>query len=40
MVRNGRTAIEIIESLGGHRLFSSPAEVDRYVDGERAAWDR
>jgi hypothetical protein len=37
---NGRSALEIIESLGQHRLFSSPNEVDRYVRGERDAWDR
>jgi len=40
MTTNGRTALEIIESLGGHRLFSSPAEVERYVGEELAAWDR
>ena len=33
-----RSALEIIEELGGHRLFATPREVDRYVEGERNSW--
>jgi hypothetical protein len=35
-----RSALEIIEGLSGHRLFQSPQEVDRYLQGERNSWDR
>lgn len=35
-----RSALEIIESLGGQRLFQSPAEVDTYLKEERDSWDR
>jgi hypothetical protein len=34
----GDSALEIIESLGGHRLFSTTEEVDRYVQEERDEW--
>jgi hypothetical protein len=34
------SAISIIESLHGHRLFQSPDEVDRYLQEERDSWDR
>jgi len=34
------SALEIIESLHGHRLFSTVEEVDRYLRQEREAWDR
>jgi hypothetical protein len=36
----GRSALEIIRSLGGHRLFQSPEEVDRYLQEERDSWER
>ena len=35
-----RSALAIIESLKGHRLFQTPEEVDRHLQQERDAWDR
>jgi hypothetical protein len=35
-----RSALEIIRSLHGHRLFQSAEEVDRHRQEERDAWDR
>jgi len=35
-----RSALEIIESLRGHRLFQTPEEVDKYLEAERDAWER
>ena len=35
-----RSALEIIESLGQHRIFASPAAVDRHLQEERESWDR
>jgi hypothetical protein len=35
-----RSALEIIESLQGHRLFQTAEEVDRYLQEERDSWDR
>lgn len=35
-----RSALEIIASLRGHRLFQTPEEVDRYLQQERDAWER
>lgn len=35
-----RSALEIIESLQGHRLFQSGEEVDTYLKQQRGAWDR
>jgi hypothetical protein len=34
------SAVSIIESLRGHRLFQSPEEVDRYLQEERNSWER
>jgi hypothetical protein len=34
------SALEIIESLKGHRLFPTVEEVDHYLRQEREAWDR
>jgi hypothetical protein len=36
----GRSALEIIESLQGHRLFESVEDVDTYLKEERGAWER
>ena len=38
--KTGPSALDIIESLKGHRLFQSPEEVDRYINEERNSWDR
>ena len=38
--KTGPSALEIIESLKGHRLFQSPEEVDRYINEERNSWER
>lgn len=38
--REKRSAVDIIKSLSGHRLFSTPADVDRYLNEERDSWDR
>ena len=35
-----RSALEIIESLQGHRLFQTPEQVRRHLQEERDAWDR
>jgi len=35
-----RAALDVIESLEGHRLFDTPAEVDMHIKKERDAWDR
>jgi hypothetical protein len=35
-----RSALEIIESLQGHRLFQTAEEVRRHLEEERNAWDR
>lgn len=35
-----RSALDIIESLAGQRLFQSTEEVDTYLAEERDAWDR
>jgi hypothetical protein len=35
-----RSALEIIESLHGHRLFQTPEQVRRHLQEERDAWDR
>ncbi len=37
---SGDSVLEIIESLGGHRLFSTTEEVDRHIREERDAWHR
>lgn len=36
----GASALDIIESLKGHRLFETAEEVDRYINEERDSWDR
>jgi hypothetical protein len=38
--RTGPSALEIIESLKGHRIFQTAEEVDRYLNEERDSWDR
>jgi hypothetical protein len=35
-----RSALEIIESLHGHRLFQTPEDAQRHLHEERDAWDR
>jgi hypothetical protein len=37
---SSRSALEIIQSLKGHRLFQTPEQVRRYLEEERDAWDR
>ncbi len=37
---SGRSALEIIQSLRGHRLFQTPEQVQRYLEEERDAWER
>ena len=32
------SAVSIIESLRGHRLFQSPEEVDQFLQEERNSW--
>jgi hypothetical protein len=34
-----RSALEVIESLHGHRLFQTPEQVRRYLHEERDSWD-
>jgi hypothetical protein len=34
------SALEIIESLRGHRLFQTPEHVRSHLQEEREAWDR
>jgi hypothetical protein len=34
-----KSGIDIIRSLAGHRLFQTPAEVDRYLQQERDSWE-
>ena len=34
-----QSALEIIHSLGGHRLFQTPEEADGYLREERESWD-
>jgi len=34
-----RSALDIIDSLKGHRLFPTPEAVDRYVREERDSWE-
>ena len=35
-----RSALDVIESLHGHRLFQTPEQVNRHLQEERDAWDR
>jgi hypothetical protein len=35
-----RSALEVIKSLHGHRLFQTPEQVQRHLQQERDAWDR
>jgi hypothetical protein len=35
-----RSALEIIQSLHGHRLFQTPEQVCLHLQQERDAWDR
>jgi len=35
-----RSALQIIRSLHGHRLFETSAEVDQYLHEERDSWER
>ena len=37
---NGKSALEVIASLNGHRLFKSPQEVDQFLARERDSWDK
>ena len=34
-----RSALEIIDSLKGHRLFETAEEADRYLQEERDSWE-
>ena len=36
----GRSAIEILDSAPGRRLFKTAEEVRKYLEEERASWDR
>ncbi|MCE2457246.1 MAG: hypothetical protein J4G14_05465 [Dehalococcoidia bacterium] len=36
----GRSALEILNSAPGRRLFKTAEEVREYLDEERASWDR
>ena len=38
-IQEKRSILNIIDGLKGHRLFQSPAEVDRYLHEERDSWD-
>jgi hypothetical protein len=33
-------AIDVINSMPGHRLFKTAEEVDAYINEERDSWDR
>jgi hypothetical protein len=35
-----QSALDIIESLHGHRLFQTPEQVRQYLQEERDSWDR
>ena len=35
-----RSAVDILNSGPGHRLFKTAKEVDDYIAQERASWDR
>jgi len=37
--KNKPSVLSIVEGLKGHRLFSTPQEVDQYLQQERNAWD-
>lgn len=37
--RTGPSALEIIESLEGHRIFQTAEDVDRYINEERDSWE-
>ena len=39
IARKQQSALEIIHSLRGHRLFQTPEEVDGYLREERESWD-
>lgn len=39
-VSDSRSALEIIDSLRGYRLFQTPDQVRRHLQEERDAWDR
>ena len=34
------SALDVLAKAPGHRLFRTAKEVDRYLQEERAAWDR
>jgi hypothetical protein len=34
------SVLSVVESLKGHRLFSTPQDVDRYLHEERSSWDQ
>lgn len=34
-----QSALEVIRSLAGHRLFQSPDQVRQHLEQERDAWD-
>jgi hypothetical protein len=34
------SAIDLLESLPGQRLFKTPEEADRYLNEERDSWER
>lgn len=35
-----RSALDVLESLAGERVFKNADEVDEYLREERASWDR
>lgn len=36
---NSSSVLSIVESLKGRRIFSSPQEVEQYINQEREAWE-
>ena len=34
-----RSAVDILEEAPGQRLFKTPADVESYLDDERASWN-
>ncbi len=39
MAKPKPSALQLIRSLNGHRLFKSVEEVDKYINEERDSWE-
>lgn len=39
IAEKSRSVLEIVADLKGHRIFSSPEEVDRHINEERDSWE-